>query len=78
VVRPFDATRFLTLQRDFHQIMAGGSSGHNGKNGHGYGQPFPPSFVSQEPGPAAPSAPPEPEGPASLVLDGQEYVAGRV
>ncbi len=66
--------RFLQLQRDFHQIMAGGSDGHgHGKNG--YGEPFPSKFVSQRDvaeGQPAP-APPEPPGPA-VVIDGQEYV----
>ncbi len=66
--------RFLTLQRDFHQIMAGGTNG-NGHGKSGYGEPFPSKFVSQrprqEPGPQA--TPPEPQGPA-LTIDGQEYV----
>jgi hypothetical protein len=64
--------RFLTLQRDFHQIMAGGSNG--GKNGHGngHGAPFASSFVPQDPAPASPPPPPEPEG-VPIVVDGKEY-----
>ncbi len=67
--------RFLQLQRDFHQIMAGGS---NGKNGHGtgHGAPFPSRFVPEEPGLAAPAKEPDPHDGGPLVIDGKEYVAG--
>ncbi len=68
--------RFLTLQRDFHNIMAGG----NGKNGpgNGHGAPFPSCFVPQDPAPAAPAPAREPAGHAPLIVDGTENVAGSV
>ncbi len=67
--------RFLALQRDFHQIMAGGS---NGKHGNGHGAPFASRFVPQDPAPIAPAPIRKRPGDASLVVDGTEYVAGRV
>ncbi len=69
--------RFLQLQRDFHQIMAGNDG--NGKQGNGYGQPFPSRFVSEDPVPklAAPAAEARGE-PGSITFDGQEYAAGSV
>ncbi len=72
--------RFLQLQRDFHQIMAGGNDGNgNGHGRNGGGQPFPSRFVSQSqvqgqvqaaPAPRAAEPPPGPD----VVIDGQEYV----
>ncbi len=69
--------RFLQLQRDFHQIMAGGNDGNgHGRNGHGGGEPFASRFVSQSQVKAAEPAPraAEPEPGVGVVIDGQEYV----
>ncbi len=67
--------RFLQLQRDFHQIMAGGNGDGHGKNASGGGEPFPSRFVSQ--GQVAATGQPTPASPEpgpGLVVDGQEYV----
>ncbi len=66
--------RFLQLQRDFHQIMAGGNGNGHGKNASGGGQPFPSKFVSERDVAAGPPARPEPPSTSGLVIDGQEYV----
>ncbi len=67
---------FIRLQLGLHQILAGG----NGKNGHGNGhrQPFASSFVPENPAPATRAPAREPADDAPLIVDGQEYVAGRV
>jgi len=61
--------RYLKLQMDMHQIMAGNRH-ENGKPGNGHGAPFASTFPRQEdpgPGPATPA----PKVP--IVVDGKEY-----